>query len=335
MRRLIILVAALAAIGGGTAVALASHAKTTRVALPGARTGQLQVIAFTQARPSSAARGSLSAHLASLSAISPSWLSLGPGGTISYRSTDAFARGLSDRGASLLPVLRDPERRISSVLAHASLRKHTALRLSVMLRALGAQGLVLDLGPVPAVDRTALPAFVRDLRAALPQSARILVVVPPITDRASQRRAAGYDLRDLSRPALLVLRAWAPKPSSDGARPIASLAWYKQTLRYTLAHAPRSRVIVALPTWGAVWSASGVAQRTQAELFRLAQPKALLQPSGARIMHADQTAYVETDRSLQLKLEVARAAHVAGVALWVRGGESAGVWREPLIRPVG
>jgi spore germination protein YaaH len=333
MRRLILLVAALATIGGGTAVALASRSSTARIALPRARTGQLQVIAFTQARPSSAARGSLSAHLASLSAISPSWLSLGPGGTIAYRDSDAFARGLSRRGAGLLPVLRDPERHISSLLAHTSVRKRSALRLAVMLRSLAAQGVVLDLGPVPAADRTALPAFVRDIRAALPAGARILVVVPPITDRASQRRAAGYDLRDLSRPALLVLRAWAPAPSAEGARPIASLAWYKQTLRYTLAHAPRSRVIVALPTWGAVWSESGVAQRTQASLFRLATPKALLQPSGAEITRADEIAYVETDRSLQLKLEVARAAHVAGVALWIRGGESAGVWREPVIRP--
>ena len=191
---------------------------------------------------------------------------------------------------------------------------------------------MLDLGPVPAADRAALPAFVRDLRAALPPSSRILVVVPPITDRASQRRAAGYDLRDLSRPAMLVLRAWAPKPSSDGPRPIASLAWYKQTLRYTLAHAPRSRVIVALPTWGAVWSASGVAA---AHAGRAVPPReaegaaaAVRRPHRAR---TGQAAYVESDRSLQLKLEVARAAHVAGVALWVRGGESAGVWREPLI----
>ena len=48
-------------------------------------------------------------------------------------------------------------------------------------------------------------------------------------------------------------------------------------------------------------------------------------------MQGGQVGFVESDRSLQLKLEVARAAHVAGVALWVRGGESAGVWREPLL----
>ena len=291
------------------------------------------MIAFTDARPGAPARGSLSAHLGSLTAFAPAWLSLGPNGTIAYRDADAFSRGLTGRGADLEPVLRDPGHRIAGVLAHSSLRKRTALRLAVMLRALGARGIVLDLGRVPASDRHLLPALLRDLRAALPASSRILIVVPPIHDRASQRAAAGYDLRDLSRPATLVLRAFGGTRSNAGPHPIASLGWFKRTLRYTLAHAPRAKVIVALPTWGAVWTADGVARRTQAELFRLATPAALQQAAGARVVQGGHVGFVESDRSLQLKLEVARAAHVAGVALWVRGGESAGVWREPLLTP--
>ena len=330
MRRVVALVGVLAVAGGGTAVAIASRSHASRPPLAAARSGSLQVIAFTQARPSGAARGSLSAHLASLTAIAPAWLALGPGGTISYRDSDAFSRGLAGRGATLLPVLRDPSRRISSVLAHASTRKQAAARLAVMLRSLRAQGLVIDLGRIPRKARTTLPAFLRDLRAALPAGSRILIVVPPVSDAASRRRAAGYDLRDLSRPATLVLRAWGGASAST-PHPIASLGWYKRALRYTLAHAPRSRVIVALPTWGALWPPTGVVQRTQAQLFRLARPAALTAPGGARIDHAGEIGWVESDRSLQLKLEVARAAHVAGVALWVRGGESAGVWREPLI----
>lgn len=335
MRRLIVLLVGLAAIGGGTAVALASRSHAERQALPEARSGQLQVIAFTEARPTAPARGSLSTHLASISAISPAWLALGPNGTVAYESTDAFSRSLATRGADLLPVLRDPARRISTVLARTASRKQTAHRLGVMLRALGAQGIVLELGPVPATERTALPSFVRDLRDELPARSRILVVVPPISGAASQRTAAGYDLRDLSRPATLVLRGWGGQHASSGAHPIASLGWFKQTLRYTLAHAPRSRVIVALPTWGAVWSADGVVrQRTQAELFKLATPAALRQAAGAQIAaKAGSVGWVESDRSLQLKLEVLRAAHVAGVALWVRGGESSGIWDEPLLDP--
>jgi spore germination protein YaaH len=333
MRRLVALCGVLAVIGAGAAVAVASHGTAARPALPSARQSELQVIAFTDARPTPAARGSLSAHLASLTSISPSWLALGPNGTISYHDADPFARSLATRGAALLPVLRDPGKRIARVLGSTASRKHAARRLAVMVRALGAQGVVLDLGDVPAADRAALPAFLRDLREGMPASARLLLVIPPITDLASARANAGYDLRDLSRPAVLVLRAWRRQTVGQTPHPIASLGWYKQTLRYTLAHAPRSRVIVAVPTWGALWGPHGVARRTQAELFRLARPAALEQPAGTRVEQDGTIAWVESDRSLQLKLEVARAAQVAGVALWVRGGESTGVWREPLLAP--
>jgi spore germination protein YaaH len=331
MRRLVALGAVVAMIAAGSAVALASRGGAAREALPSARTGTLEVIAFTEARPTAPARGSLSAHLASLTSIAPAWLSLGPRGTIVYRDDDAFSRGLAARGAGTLPVLRDPAMRLSSVLAYTTSRKRTALRLAVMLRALGADGIVLDLGPVAAKDRVALPSFLRDLRERLPATSKIMIVVPPIGDAASQRAAAGYDLRDLSRPATLILRAWGGTHATKGPHPIASLGWFKRTLRYTLAHAPRSKVVVALPTWGAVWTPRGVAQRTQAELYPLATAASLQQAAGARIVQGRNVAWVESDRSLQLKLEVARAAHVAGIALWVRGGESAGVWREPLI----
>jgi spore germination protein YaaH len=320
-------------VGAGAAVAVASRGHAARPALPAARHGELQVVAFTDARPTPPARGSLSAHLASLTAISPSWLALGPNGTVTYRDADSFSRSLATRGAAVLPVLRDPGRRIGRVLGSTTSRKHVARRLAVMVRALGAQGIVLDLGDVPAADRAALPAFLRDLRERMPASARVLLVIPPITGPASARANAGYDLRDLSRPAVLVLRAWRTQTVSQAPRPIAALGWYKRTLRYTLAHAPRARVIVAVPTWGALWGPHGVARRTQAELFRLAGPGALEQPAGTRVAQGGTIAWVESDRSLQLKLEVARAAQVAGVALWVRGGESTGIWREPLLAP--
>ena len=258
MRRLILLLVTVVAIGGGAAVALASHGAAARsVGLPAARHDRLQVIAFTEARPTPAARGSLSAHLASLDAISPAWLSLGPEGTIAYRDSDAFSRSLATRGAAILPVLNDPQQRISRLLADPPMRRRTALRLGVILRALGAQGIVLDLGRIDPSERLALPAFVRDLRAQLPETSRVLIVVPPISDAASRSAAAGYDLRDLSRPATLILRAWGGTGHASEPHPIASLGWFKRTVRYTLAHAPRSRVIVALPTWGAIWGPNG------------------------------------------------------------------------------
>ena len=53
-------------------------------------------------------------------------------------------------------------------------------------------------------------------------------------------------------------------------------------------------------------------------------------PYGARV---GERAWVESDRSVQLKLLVARQANIAGVALWVRGGESSATWSQPVLEP--
>jgi len=92
-------------------------------------------------------------------------------------------------------------------------------------------------------------------------------------------------------------------------------------------------VLMGVPTWGWQWSATaGAEQATQAELFPKATELALSRPYGARV---GERAWVESDRSVQLKLLTAREARIAGVALWVRGGESSATWSQPLLVPGG
>ncbi len=218
-----LLVAALAAIVGGTAVALASHSTKAQIALPAARTGQaagdrVHAGASLVRGPGLALGAPRLAHgdLARV-ALARARTARSPTAT-----RDAFARG--PRRTRRRPAARAARPRAPDPLGArllSSTRKRTALRLAVMLRSLGAQGLVLDLGPVPAADRAALARVRCATCAPRCRAARAsCVVVPPITDRASQRRAAGYDLRDLSRPATLVLRACGGRsrvrrPSSD------------------------------------------------------------------------------------------------------------------------
>ena len=71
-------------------------------------------------------------------------------------------------------------------------------------------------------------------------------------------------------------------------------------------------------------------QATQAQLFPQATETALQRPYGARV---GERAWVESDRSVQLKLLVARQAKIAGVALWVRGGRVLRDLGQPLLAP--
>ena len=102
--------------------------------------------------------------------------------------------------------------------------------------------------------------------------------------------------------------AWNEHGPRSEPGPVASLAFWKQTLRTVLRAAPRSRVLMGVPTWGWRWSATvgaGAEQATQAQLFPEATEQALQRPYGARV---GENAWVESDRSVQLKLLVARQA---------------------------
>jgi hypothetical protein len=320
--------ALLAALSAGSAGAAPSSS-----ALPSARPpSEPIVLALTATHPTSAALGSLSAHLSSIGLLSPAWLELQPRGRFAYNAEDAFTAGLTARGARLVPVLADPSHLAADLLANGPLRRRLAVRLSVALSALGARGIVLDWRDLPLTARAPYAAFVHELRVELGPNAQIVVTVPPVRTVRALRTGA-YDLRALARPARLLVLAWNEHGPRSEPGPVASLAFWKQTLRTVLRGAPRSRILMGVPTWGWRWSAgAGAEQATQAQLFPEATPLALSRPYGARV---GGRAWVESDRSVQLKLLTARQAQIAGVALWVRGGESSATWRQPLLAPAG
>ena len=117
----------------------------------------------------------------------------------------------------------------------------------------------------------------RELRAELGPRSQIVVTVPPVRTQSALRTGA-YDLRALARPARLLVLAWNQHGPSSTPGPVASLAFWKQTLRTVLRAAPRSRVLMGVPTWGWRWNGpagAGAQQETQAELFPKATETAL------------------------------------------------------------
>ena len=246
------------------------------------------------------------------------------------RGGSVHGRSHRSRGAARAGARRSgsPRRRAA---ADGPMRRRLAMRLAVALRALGARGIVLDWRDLPATARGPYAVFVHELRVELGQSAAIVVTVPAVRTARALREGA-YDLRALARPARLLVLAWNEHGPRSEPGPVASLAFWKQTLRTVLRAAPRSRVLMGVPTWGWRWNAgAGAEQATQAQLFPHATETAMQRPYGARV---GERAWVESDRSVQLKLLVARQARIGGVALWVRGGESSAIWSQPLLEPL-
>ena len=174
--------------------------------------------------------------------------------------------------------------------------------------------------------------FVHELRLELGPRAQIVVTVPPVRTKRALRTGA-YDLRALARPARLLVLAW----NEHGPRSEPGPGRVARVLEADAAHGAARRAALARADGRAdlglaldATAGAGAEQATQAQLFPQATEPALQRPYGARV---GEHAWVESDRSVQLKLLVARQAqHRGRGALGARRGvlrdlASAASWR--------
>jgi spore germination protein YaaH len=324
------LVAAVAAIGGlGLLKAQQGHDEVAHAG-PSARADGALVVGLVTERPGGPTHGALDHRLDRFGAVAPDWARLRPDGLFDYTAIEPRLVALQSRGARLLPVVHDPDLAIGEVLANREARDRLAARLAAALQALGADGVVLDMDEVPIAGRTAYPELVRDLRRRLGEEATIVVVAP---SAAATGAARGYDLRDLARPALVLVEAWGEHGPSTAPGPVASLEWFRTVVRAAVHAAPRSRILLGIPTWGYRWTDEGVVTVAQAETYPVLSEPLRAAEDGAPLTVGGDEAWTETDRSIELKLRVARAAGVAGVGLELIGGESTHLWNMPLLAP--
>jgi hypothetical protein len=299
---------------------------------PSARADGALVVGLVTERPGGPAHGALDHRLDRFGAVAPDWARLRPDGLFEYTAIEPRLVALQSRGARLLPVVHDPDLAIGQVLADREARDRLAARLAAALQAIGADGVVLDMDEVPIAGRVAYPELVRDLRRRLGAEATIVVVAP---SAAATGAARGYDLRDLARPAHVLIEAWGEHGPSTEPGPVASLEWFRTVVRAAVHAAPRSRILLGIPTWGYRWTAEGVVAVTQAQTYPGLTDAARAAQDGAALRIDGDEAWTETDRSVELKLRVARAAGVAGVGLELYGGESTHLWNMPLLRTEG
>ena len=237
----------------------AASAADSSATLPRARpAGAPMVLALTATHPSSAALGlalgaslldrAAVARLARAAAQRP--LRLQRRGRLHGRAHAAgrAARAGAGRSRSIWPASSSPT---------GPLRRRLAVRLSVALRALGARGVVLDWRDLPPAARAQYAIFVHELRVELGPRAQIVVTVPPVRTMLALKHGRLRPARPrAARPGCWCWRGTSTgRAASPGPSPRSRSG--SSTLRTVLRAAPRSRVLMGVPTWGWQWSASG------------------------------------------------------------------------------
>ena len=236
------------------------------------------------------------------------------------------------RGARLVPVLADPEHLAGELLANgpaaAQAGRSPERRAACARRARRRARLARPAADgARAVRRSSCTSCASSSASRRRSSSRCRPCA-----RCSRSSTGAYDLRALARPARLLVLAWNEHGPRSEPGPVASLAFWKQHAahraagRAALARADgRADLGLALER-----GAPGPSRRRRPSSSRRRRS---WRSRGPTARASGERAWVESDRSVQLKLLTARQAGIAGVALWVRGGESSATWRQPLLAP--
>lgn len=204
-------------------------------------------------------------------------------------------------------------------------------------------GIDIDYESLRAADRDAYSAFIRELAAALHQKdKRLSVTVHAKTaEPGDWSGARAQDWRALGQSADEVrVMAYDYSTEESPPGPIAPLDWVRSVLQLAVAEIPRDKIMLGVATYGYDWPSGQKGQDLQwadAEATASGHDMPVKWDPASHspwFSYTDDhgrphTVWYENARSMRYKLDLASQYRVAGVFIWVLGGEDPAIW-EPL-----
>lgn len=186
-------------------------------------------------------------------------------------------------------------------------------------------GVSVDLESLAPRDRTGLAAFVAALRAALPLGDALTVCLEAFTSPAAYA-ANGYDLKALAADGQIVLMTYDDHgPWENTPGPIGPVAWQRDSVRALQTVVPAAQIFLGAANYGYAW------RPHSNDNLNVAQARALAARWHARphwVPSAGEwtarlgdgsTLWWADARSVALRIKLARALSVHGVAIWSLG----------------
>jgi spore germination protein len=230
----------------------------------------------------------------------------------------------------------------ASILATRASRDAHVARLVALCIAKRFDGIDMDWEELKAADRARFTAFIRKLAAKLHANGKGLsIAVYPKTSepgdydaqKAEDYKAIGAVVDEFK----VMTYAYSGPWSKPG--PQMPLSWAKQVLAFARSKVPAVKVYMGLPFFGFDWQGSSADYVLWKDVAAAegeyggsagrdaASGEAILRYSGAG--GAAHTAYYQDRAAVRTKLKWMKAKEptIAGVAIWVMGGEDPGFWK--------
>ncbi|MCR5834878.1 MAG: hypothetical protein K6G88_00030 [Lachnospiraceae bacterium] len=306
---------------------------------------------------------SMSADMAGVNAISPTWYTMKDGkGSIVDLSSSNYVKKAHNMGCKVWPLVDDfskdsnGNKYVDTVLASTTVREEFEDNLISSLLACGADGLNVDFEYISKAYQDDYHQFLRELSIKCKENSLTLSIDNYVPTEFSEY----YDMKQQGKLAdyVMVMSYDEYNSASDAAGPVASLPFVQKAVSDTVdLVGDASRVIMGIPFYTRVWtetpeefaadgakiiedsangnyalSSKAVGMETAKDICR----KAKVTPEWNEEMgcdyayieneHGNTQIWLENAKSIRKKIDVANEYGIGGCGCWKLGFETKDIW---------
>ncbi|CAI6037358.1 hypothetical protein PAECIP112173_00872 [Paenibacillus sp. JJ-100] len=273
--------------------------------------------------------------------VVPRWFFLDKDMTISNHANTSLMSWASATNRQLWPMLGN---RFNKELTHQMLsssanREAVVKQVSALVEKYNLDGINVDFENVDPVDREGFTAFVTSLTKSLHALGAVVSVDVSPNLGTDWTEAFDYVRLGAISDYMVLMNYEEHWNGSRTPGSVASLPWVQSALTKMLSEVERSKIIMALPLYTRDWSTvnpeTGSWDITLGVQGIRAASSGSIKHWDTRIHqyiinynsnHTPRAIWAEESRSLSAKVQMSSRQHIAGLAYWYMGGETADVW---------
>jgi spore germination protein YaaH len=275
-----------------------------------------------------------------LTVTSPRWWTLDADGLLVGETDPDFVTAAHEMGVEVWPYVTNgfEPARTRRAIGDARQRKLLAAQLSGAAQLAGADGVNVDFEAFSWVDRNNYTAFVSELSTFVHAWGGIVSVDVTARTRTSAPGSLintnRYDRHALGEVAdYVALMAYDEYNRVRPAGPTASQEWAEDALHWLLRYINPDQVLLGIPFYSRIWSPDDLFQPTTATIGTVvdladSNPRTFDREFGIDRVDLDDGRFLwaEDYDNLANRIDLAREAGVAGVAIWRLGFDTPDVW---------
>ncbi len=277
-----------------------------------------------------------------LTVTSPVWWHLTAAGELASTADPALVAAAHARDIAVWPAIASLDAtRTRAALENPGRRRALAEDVAARARALGADGVNIDIEGFHVPDAHLVTAFSRDLTAAVHRwggvtsfdltvrtdTWQLTVQEGPFWSTAPDRRALAQVVD------YVILMAYDQHNRHRPSGPVADQPWVEEALRYLLRHADPAQVILGVPFYGRVWDPTDLSRPRAVGIGRITELAAAGQVADDPAFAADRVTFpdgrftwAELPEGLAARRSLVDEFGLAGIAAWRLGFDSPAVW---------